>query len=172
MFECVFVSYLTVRLGSCVTPQVRIALVPLMTLWSCGGVVIRVRAAEAKGVAKTNMRGENSEKHLWKKHISAEMTCCCFVYFFLSAEKNTSTIIQNLQTSAPLYRNEARVALFFRGTTLFFSLCQMNKEQKRETLECFVENTAFTAVIFMFSPRINSNGFDFIREMSECGGLL
>lgn len=40
--------HLTVTLGSCVTPQVMTALVPLMTLWSCGGVVIRVRAAETK----------------------------------------------------------------------------------------------------------------------------
>ena len=37
--------YLTVTLGSWVTPQVMTALVPLMTLWSCGGLVMRVRAA-------------------------------------------------------------------------------------------------------------------------------
>lgn len=37
--------YLTVTLGSWVTPQVITALVPLMTLWSCGGLVMRVRAA-------------------------------------------------------------------------------------------------------------------------------
>lgn len=37
--------YLMVTLGSWVTPQLREALVPLMTLWSCGGVVMRVRAA-------------------------------------------------------------------------------------------------------------------------------
>lgn len=36
--------YLTVTLGSWVTPQVITALVPLMTLWSCGGLVMRVRA--------------------------------------------------------------------------------------------------------------------------------
>lgn len=37
--------YLMVTLGSWVTPQVITALVPLMTLWSCGGFVMRVRAA-------------------------------------------------------------------------------------------------------------------------------
>lgn len=40
-----FHHYLIVTLGSWVTPQVITALVPLMTLWSCGGLVMRVRAA-------------------------------------------------------------------------------------------------------------------------------
>lgn len=40
--------YLTVTLGSWVTPQVITALVPLMTLWSCGGLVMRVRAADTR----------------------------------------------------------------------------------------------------------------------------
>ena len=52
---CVY-SYLTVTLGSCVTPQVITALVPLITLWSCGGVVIRVRAVETK----ISKKGEHS----------------------------------------------------------------------------------------------------------------
>lgn len=39
-------DYLTVTLGSWVTPQVITALVPLMTLWSCGGLVMRVRAVK------------------------------------------------------------------------------------------------------------------------------
>lgn len=38
--------YLMVTLGSWVTPQVMTALVPLMTLWSCGGLVMRVRAVK------------------------------------------------------------------------------------------------------------------------------
>lgn len=38
-------THLTSTLGSWVTPQLMTALVPLMTLWSCGGSVIRVRAA-------------------------------------------------------------------------------------------------------------------------------
>lgn len=42
----------TVTLGSWVTPQVITALVPLITLWSWGGVVILVRAA------KTEERGK------------------------------------------------------------------------------------------------------------------
>lgn len=62
--QCVHVStclwtdpYLIITLGSCVTPQVIMALVPLMTLWSCGGVVIRVRAVE------TNQRREGIEEN-------------------------------------------------------------------------------------------------------------
>jgi hypothetical protein len=43
---CACKPHLTVTLGSCVTPQVNTALVPLMTLWSWGGVLIRVRAKE------------------------------------------------------------------------------------------------------------------------------
>lgn len=42
-------AHLTETLGSCVTPQVMKALVPLMTLWSCGGVVMRVRAEGQDG---------------------------------------------------------------------------------------------------------------------------
>lgn len=38
--------HLTVTLESWVTPHVMTALVPLMTLWSCGGLVMRVRAAD------------------------------------------------------------------------------------------------------------------------------
>lgn len=53
--------YLTVTLGSWVTPQVMKALVPLMTLWSCGGVVIRVRAEEQKG-GKEKSERSNGEK--------------------------------------------------------------------------------------------------------------
>lgn len=37
-------EYLTVTLGSWVTPHTMEAWVPLMTLWSCGGLVMRVRA--------------------------------------------------------------------------------------------------------------------------------
>lgn len=38
-------EYLTVTLGSWVTPHTMEAWVPLMTLWSWGGLVMRVRAA-------------------------------------------------------------------------------------------------------------------------------
>lgn len=37
-------EYLTVTLGSWVTPHTMEAWVPLMTLWSWGGLVMRVRA--------------------------------------------------------------------------------------------------------------------------------
>lgn len=37
-----------VTLGSRVTPQVITALVPLMTLWSCGALVMRVRAVDTE----------------------------------------------------------------------------------------------------------------------------
>lgn len=40
--------HLTSTLGSWVTPQLMEALVPLMTLWSCGGSVMRVRAVGGK----------------------------------------------------------------------------------------------------------------------------
>lgn len=50
-------TYLTSTLGSWVTPQLMTALVPLMTLWSCGGSVIRVlaqttRSAEASSTPR------------------------------------------------------------------------------------------------------------------------
>lgn len=59
---CLWVNpYLIITLGSCVTPQVMMALVPLITLWSCGGVVIRVRAA----VTNQRLEGiENSQRNL------------------------------------------------------------------------------------------------------------
>lgn len=46
------INYLTVTLGSCVTPHVITALVPLMTLWSCGGLVMRVRAVKTEAVTQ------------------------------------------------------------------------------------------------------------------------
>ena len=68
--------YLIITLGSCVTPQVIIALVPLITLWSCGGVVIRVRAGATKG------RHEGKAKEL------------CFLKWTI-AEKNGKWISEN-----------------------------------------------------------------------------
>lgn len=43
--------HLTVTLVSWVTPHDMTAFVPLMTLWSCGALVMRVRAADTQAVA-------------------------------------------------------------------------------------------------------------------------
>lgn len=45
------IEYLTVTLGSWVTPHTMEAWVPLMTLWSCGGLVMRVRAVRQGAVS-------------------------------------------------------------------------------------------------------------------------
>lgn len=63
------IPYLTATLGSCVTPQAMMALVPLITLWSCGGVVILVRAADTKRRQKARereMRKVTEEKTAYK----------------------------------------------------------------------------------------------------------
>ena len=52
--------YLMVTLGSWVTPQLITALVPLMTLWSCGGFVMRVRAANTHRAVVTQRLCLNS----------------------------------------------------------------------------------------------------------------
>lgn len=49
-------THLTSTLGSWVTPQLMMALVPLMTLWSCGGSVMRVLAAGDR-VSQWHRRG-------------------------------------------------------------------------------------------------------------------
>lgn len=50
------VPHLTVTLVSWVTPHVMTAFVPLMTLWSCGGLVMRVRAADTQAVTRRECR--------------------------------------------------------------------------------------------------------------------
>lgn len=50
-------EYLTVTLGSWVTPHTMEAWVPLMTLWSWGGFVIRVRAVRQGAVSRDMMSG-------------------------------------------------------------------------------------------------------------------
>lgn len=86
--------HLTATLGSCVTPHVIMALVPLMTFWSCGGIVIRVRAVEVEGNKKQSMR---SKAHFF------EMVHCCLVACFLMAQREWSmdyTVWPRFATSA------------------------------------------------------------------------